>query len=341
MCKWIPLLVLVAGCAPDPTPRPELLPVTLQLDPPPVDQGMQVAFGPFAVPQGTEVQLCRTMKLPNDQPAAINRLQLAMNVGSHHFIIFRSSKALDDAGDVPDEVFPCWGTVNFDDWEFVMDVNKAGGNDWQLGDGQAFMMKPHQQIMIQAHFVNATTVQAPVGGMALLNLWEMPPELVTHKLYGLFSVDTDISIPPNSPYTTHRLCTFDHGVYMVAMTGHFHARGLSFLVDLNIQGDDYYRPPTGAPILYDELYKSTNWDSPLFEVFDPPMRFGNGASYGVDFTCNYYNGTDQTIGWGGHADVQEHCNLFMQYYNDPEDKDPFTGIPYDGPIHCVQGSGGW
>ena len=35
---------------------------------------------------------------------------------------------------------------------------------------------------------------------------------------------------------------------------------------------------------------------------------------------------------GGHADVQEHCNLFFQYYINDEAQ---------GPLGCEEGSGGW
>src|SRR5262249_12639210 len=111
---------------------------------------LRLQMGPFSVlPAGSptiaggtstgEVPLCRTLKLDNDEPIAVNRIDVKMNVGSHHFILFRSDT------DVPDDLFLCWGTVNFDQWEFMMDVNRSGGEDWQLDDGQAFVLRPHQQ----------------------------------------------------------------------------------------------------------------------------------------------------------------------------------------------------
>jgi hypothetical protein len=283
--------------------------------------GQQLMIGPFDVP--TEIQLCRTVKLDNDEPVAVNRIQVVMAQGSHHFILFRSRE------DFPDQVFNCWGTVNFDDWEFLMDVNKAGGADWTLDEGQAFVMRPHQQIMMQSHFLNAVggSVQSPNGGYAFANLYEVPLAKVQHPLYGQFTVDTRINIPPQAYYTTNRTCTFTTSVSLVAMTGHFHARGLEFAVSRTYDGT-----------LMDQIYDSTSWDSPVFELFHPAREL-IGFDEGVNFSCSYFNYTNDPIGWGGHAEVQEHCNLFFQFYYSYPEEAPDGAKP--NPLRCREGSGGW
>ncbi len=291
------------------------------LAPPAPAYGHQIKFGPFDVAPGQEVQLCRTLKLDNEEPMAINRLQVIMNEGSHHFIIFRSEL------DFPDQVFPCWGTVNFDDWGFVMDVNAKGGYDWQLADGQAFIMKPHQQIMVQSHYVNATTVQSPNGGVNYVNLYGTRNP-IAHELKGMFTVNSRIDIPPHSTFTTTRRCRFSRGARLVAMTGHFHARGTKFTVNL------FQDPETGdinTPE-YDmgQVYESNSWDSPVFKRFETPELVD--IPQGLRFNCSYDNPTDNSIGFGGHADVQEHCNLFFQYYDTVENQ---------APLRCAEGSGGW
>jgi hypothetical protein len=220
--------------------------------------------------------------------------------------------------------------VNFDDWDFVMDVNSNGGNGdgWTLTDGQAFVMEPHQQIMIQSHFLNGTTVQTPKAGGAILNLYETDPAHITHPLYGMFTVNTKINILPHSTYTTSRQCTFNTAVHVVAMTGHFHARGRRFTVDRTDPALHSIHPPTVG----EQIYESDNYDDPPFTLFEDNPQFFI-ETQGVQFTCSYQNDTDMTIGWGGHADVQEHCNLFFQYYED----DPSKHIP----LNCLEGSSGW
>lgn len=323
-------LLLLAACSGDASTVGPLLA--------PPEQGYQLNFGPFSVPSASndvqgdpnvvagEVQLCRTMKLPNDEPVAVDRLQVALNQGSHHFILFRSTK------DFPDQIFPCWGTVNFDDWEFVIDINEAGGNGdgWQLADGQAFIMQPHQQVMLQSHFVNASVVKAPLGGMVTANLYTEDMSKVQHELHGVFTVNTDIHIPPQSTYTTAaRICTFSHTAYLVAMTGHFHQRGTKF--DVHRVTKRETSPGQIQTFDSGQIYESDSWDSPPFKLFDPPQLTGGGIG-GVGFQCSYYNPGTTEVTWGSHADTQEHCNLFFQYYN---------ANPKDELLHCIEGSGGW
>jgi hypothetical protein len=309
--------------------------------PAPPEHGKQISFGPFNVAAGGEVQVCRTFKLGNANEMAVNRINVVMNQGSHHFIIFRAKR---DMG--ADQTFACWGTVNFDDWEFVLDVNKTGGEDWQLHDGQGFIFEPNQQMMVQSHFVNATTVQSPAGGMVYANLYEIDRAKVQHELYGKFTVNTNLALPPMSNFESYRDCTFNRGVRVVAMTGHFHARGTMFRVREVTDPQTGQFPP--EMILRDQIYCSgpdcecpggaadcperhSGWDSPLFKTFDPPLFID--AIEGVRFTCDFYNYTTNMIGFGGHADVQEHCNLFFQYYYD---------LPADQtPLDCAQGTGGW
>jgi hypothetical protein len=329
LAGWI--FLAAAGCTSMPAEDAPLLA--------PPGNGVQIDFGPFAVPSPSdtppdpgvvpgEVQLCRTLKLPNDQPLAIDRIQVAMNLGSHHFILFRSTQ------DFPDQIFPCWGTVNFDDWEFVVDVNRAGGNDWQLTKGQAFVFQPHQQVMIQAHFVNAQTVQSPLGGKVTANLYATDASQVEHQLHGLFTVNTAINIPPGQTYTTPtRKCTFSNTAYITSMTGHFHKRGTLFNVHQFGKGATISNRDgkTMPDIDYGQIYESQSWDAPPFQVFDPPLELAANRE-GVMFDCSYLNDTDMTIGWGGHADTQEHCNLFFQYYDTVD----------DGPLlTCTEGQGGW
>ena len=116
------------------------------------------------------------------------------------------------------------------------------------------------------------------------------------------------------------------------------------------------RDGDGAPVpdaVLDPFYKSGSmygdgsWDSPLFKVFDNPPLI-SASVQGLHYYCTYYNdptltGLSNNITFGGHADVQEHCNLFVQYYYEPnQDGTPFDPVKqgYD-PLHCAEGSGGW
>ena len=288
---------------------------------PPAGQGIQLNMGPFDVPRldttqpvppgvvPGEVLLCRTLKLSNTDPIFVNRIKVAMNQGSRDLMIFRSKL------DFPDQWFPCWGTVNFDDWEFVVGVNKTGGDDWPLDPGQAFLLEPHQQLMIRSHFVNAATAGAPLRGMVTINMYTTPQANVQHVLRDVFATNMAINIPPHSAARTPPLfCAFSRNVAIVAMIGDFHKRGTLF----DVHRVDQFASFGGVVQTIDRggIYENTNWDSPLFQRFSPSMPIDGIAPYGqgLRFDCSYFNDTDSWIG-SGNADVHEHCKLFVQYYD--------------------------
>ncbi len=306
------------------------------LAPPP--DGYQLTFGPFAVPSG-DVQLCRTLKLDNEKEIALNRFDLKMLPGSHHFILFRAQKKADGTYiEYPDQVFDCKGTINFDEWDFMFDVNQVGGTDYQLADGQAVLLPPHAQLLMQAHFLNASAVKAPQGGYDVLNMYKTDPAKVLHPIRGKFTVNTNVAIPPKSTdWTTYRRCSFSRSVHITSMTGHSHNQGRTFRVmfqnmfDNSIIDEAY----CSGSDCSDEAGRASNWDHPLFKYFSPAFIVNGGINadiQGLNFSCSYDNPLDRYIYFGGLAETQEHCNLFFQYYYDVEDNNPLT---------CAEGSGGW
>jgi hypothetical protein len=198
--------------------------------------------------------------------------------------------------------------------------------------------------MIQSHFVNSV----PFGGTivskqaySVLNLHAMDLFDVKHKILGMFTVNTRIAIPPHTDnWKTQRRCTFSDTVHVVAMTGHFHEQGRTFLVN-QMETDLLHdtvdgvamigTPYCSGPDCTDDLGQAHNWDSPLFKTFDPPVLV-NGDSEGFQFSCSYDNESDRWIYFGGAASTQEHCNLFFQYYIDQD---------RDGHLTCDEGQGGW
>src|SRR5262249_9889736 len=150
------------------------------------------------------------------------------------------------------------------------------------------------------------------GGLVYANLATTPLASVEHELHGVFAVDTRIAIPPHTPpmgYETDRRCSFSDDATIVAMTGHYHQRGDQFTVD-------WVGDRQGAETAYEQIYLQNSWDSPTFTVFPmspKPMTIYAGFQ-GLRFHCWFHNDSDITIGFGGHAEVQEHCNLFFQYF---------------------------
>jgi hypothetical protein len=312
-------LLLLGGCAGDNV-------VGTTIDPnasSPPSQGLQLTIGPFNVPAGGEVQLCRTMKLPNIATILVNRITTKSSQGSYQTDLFVSEKAYED------QVFSCWGVLP-PDWQLAASAAHSGGSDWILPDA-AFVLQPHQQVMLRSHYVNASTIRTPNGGMVWMNLYTTTdPTLVSAHATAL--INTNILIPPRDSFTTSKICTVSSPIDVFALSGHFNMRGTHFTVD--------HLDPDGKELNSGPLYQSDIWDTWLLTAVsgDGPhgQRFSPGD--GLRFTCSYYNETEQQIGFGGHADVQERCDLDV-YYSRPDE--PLGSGVFDPRSMCAEGSGGW
>jgi hypothetical protein len=116
------------------------------------------------------------------------------------------------------------------------------------------------------------------------------------------------------------------------LSGHFNQRGTRFTVD-HLDAD-------GNELNGGLLYESDVWDTWLLlrVIGDGPHGQRFSAGEGLRFTCSYYNETEQSIGFGSHADVQERCDLDI-YYSRPDE--PLGAGVFDPRSMCAEGSGGW
>src|SRR5579872_2612006 len=63
------------------------------MNPPPTGQGLQIAVEPFPVPADSEVQGDFYLHIPTDVPFDVGRIEIAMNQGTHHMNMYRSTVA--------------------------------------------------------------------------------------------------------------------------------------------------------------------------------------------------------------------------------------------------------
>ena len=314
--------LLLVGC-PGPKPLP---PLDVTLDPP--TSGYQVAPAPFDVVAGTETQRCFFFAVPSDVPVFVNRFQLAQNTGSHHLNVFRvkTIKALSgvDGDSVVDG--ECFKSPNWSDWPLVVNSQESnpgqlnpddpaanGHVDWQLPDSVVYRFEPHELLMIQVHYVNATTQATPKRGKFLVNLHTIPAAANQQEVGTLFATNQSIKVCPgdtNKFFEASCKLSSATPVTLLGANGHFHSRGTKF----TITTFDAAGTPAAAP-----FYTSAVWN-------DPPMIYGLNlpvaANAGVRYHCEYSvpatacgdpaNGCCFTF--GGHVETQEHCNAFVYYY---------------------------
>ncbi len=322
------------------------------LAPPPSGQGVQMKTDAFQVPAGTELQSCYFYKVSDLTAAAgadpavpvdIHRVQIVQKTGSHHMNLFRvrTIVGLDPAAGAVQRATggmgPCFSSANWADWPLITNFQGEGGDDWSYPDGVANVLDPGETLMLQTHYVNATTQGTPDGvGQVAINLWTIPPAQVTAELGTIFATNQAISVCQSNPTPSYSAsCLFNStaAVTVIGANGHFHSRGTEF---------DIYAwdgTSTAAPDVSSRFYQSTAWNEPPM-LHSPDLARSIPAQGGIRYTCNYQwappsdaiggcgalnafetahhaslpTQSDCCYTFGPQVDINEHCNAFVYYY---------------------------
>ncbi len=305
-------------------------PIEVTLDAP--ARGFQLASDSFEVKSGTETQRCFFFAVPGtgSDPVYINRIVATQNPGSHHLNIFRVKSIVKLDGQPGDEVIDgeCFNSKagNWADWPLVTNLqNSTPGNnlnDWTLPEGVAHKFMPGEKLMMQIHYVNATTQKTPGKGKGLVNFYQVDASSVTKGELGtVFATNQSIRVcPGDSDRMYEASCTFARApVTIIGANGHFHSRGSKFEIAP-------YDRSTDA--VGDVFYTSTTWDDPpLLQKLNIEIP-QNG---GIDWRCHYTmaatdcgDKSDRCCAtFGGKVETQEHCNAFVYYYPKQQDANCF------------------
>jgi hypothetical protein len=300
------------------------------LPPPPAGQGFQLAVPPFTVNVGDEIQACYFFAVPGNpgDEVWINRYRVAQAVGSHHMNVFRVKTIVNLSGNPGDSVVgkngmgECFKSANWADWPLVVNSQQASEVDWNLPDGVGAKFMAGELLMLQTHFVNATTQKTPAQAQVAVNFYTMPGP-AANELGTMFQTNQNILVCPGDVGRSFtKTCKFGSTapVNVIAANGHFHSRGKLF----EIMSTD----PNGGVI--DEFYKSTSWDDPpMSRDFNEVIPAGGGVQWKCtfDFPANSCGGQiDKTTGqptccydFGGIVETKEHCNAFVYYWPKVQD----------------------
>ena len=352
VCALLVPLALV-WCSSKTTPP---TPTTLPTDPdmlvaPASGLGFQLKTNSIVVPAGTEEQDCYFFRvrdlaasggLPADQPVQLHHIQVVQKPGTHHMNIFRvrTIHGLDPANGAvqtgTNAQGECFVSSNWADWPLVANMQSEGGMDWTYPDGVANQLDPNEWLMLQTHYVNATTQTTPDGaGKVAVNFLVLPAAEVTAQMGTLFATDQSIRVCRHNPTPKFQQpCQFNAAsgpVNVVGANGHFHSRGVEFDM-YSWDGTSITTPPDSA-----RFYQSTSWDSPPM-LHSPDIDLVVPAGGGVWFTCSYqWVPPDPSVGcdgldkadaakgtapadldccytFGPIVDKNEHCNAFVYYY---------------------------
>ncbi len=311
--------------------------------------GVQLKTDAFSVGPGQEIQNCyfflvsdleTAAGLPADQPLEVNRVQIVEKVGSHHMNVFRvrTIKGLDPTkGTVTglNGAGQCFVSSNWSDWPLLANTQQAGDQDWSYPTGVSNEIAPTEWLMLQIHYVNASTQSTPGGGgQVAVNLWTIPADQVTAQIGTLFATNQNISVCQSNPTPTYSTgCQFHSTspVTIIGANGHFHSRGTEFDM-YTWDGTTTTTPPASA-----RFYQSLDWSEPPM-AHSPALELQVPANGGVWYSCAYQwqpppppvdcttlNSFDQAkhpgdpqsdccYTFGPIVEENEHCNAFVYYY---------------------------
>jgi len=332
---------------------------SFHLDAPPKGAGLQFQTKDITVPAGTEEQDCYFFKvseiakasgLDETKPLNLHRVQVAQRPGSHHMNIFRvrTIKGLDPSkGAVQtatNGVGECFKSPNWSDWPLVANSQQDGNVDWTYPDGVANVLEPTEWLMLQTHYVNATTQTTEAPGHVTVNFWTIATNEVKSELGTVFATKQSIRVCQNNPAPTFEgSCQFNSKVpvTIIGANSHFHSRGKTFDM-FTWDGVSTTTPPH-----QDQFYESTAWNEPpmlhspdLLRVVQPGAGVWYHASYEwtppeAAIGCSGLDAYDKTKNMTPDADLDccytfgpiveknEHCNIFVYYYPKQDDVNCF------------------
>lgn len=326
------------------------------------DTGFQLATPVFDVPQGVEVQDCYFFRVPADEMSYVNRIEVNQNSGTHHMNVFRVTSQegnplaqnADDGTVVlgTDEGAECWKSGNWSDWPLAINSQQstgdAGGHfEWSLpttADGkqvvQAF--EPGELLMLQTHYVNATTQATNTGkGKVSVNFYAIDEELAGPTVQTLFATHQNIEVKPGDVEKSFiagcNLGNDSPAVTVIGANSHFHSRGVRFTIAPADEQGDPLKP----------FYTNTSWDEPVMAREDVLAELPAGGSISYECTYTYPvecgdtcqpldtpveeitcgNGAQclnfefqpacaNSFCFGPKVETMEHCNIFVYFYTD-------------------------
>lgn len=272
----------------------------------PPANGMQLHLGPFEVYPHTERELFYYQPLGTESDIYVNRLEISMRQGSHHFILY----------DYPEESRPEEGIYrDFWDMDNQFIVNTAltivnqrfiFGTQLRLTDysfppGVALRIPQGTGFDMNSHYVNRTDDMKT--GEVSVNLHTIHPNEVQFIAQNLFENYTDIFIPANRRTTLKRTSRFNEEMHIFQLTSHGHEHLEEFKVYIE-----------GGTRDGELIYISKDWEHPLLLDYDPPIVLNPGDGLRSEATYNNEESRDLRFGL---RSIDEMMILFGAYFTIP------------------------
>ena len=266
--------------------------------------GFQLAIPTFDVQPNFERELFTRRMVGNTQDVYVNRFEIKMRSGSHHFIAydFRSKSILPNLNDIrdlrnADNSLNLTTALTMSNHVFLAGA-QAQYLDYTFPEGAALLIPAGATLDLNSHFVNKTT--AVMKGEAQINLYTVDKTKVQQVVQALDLGNTSLTIPANSRVTLTKSFTVSKQRTVLMLTSHMHKLGEKFVIRLK-----------GGTRDGEVIYTSTDWEHPDIVTFKTPLVLQKGE--GLTSEITYNNTTSKTVNYGLTSD-DEMGIIFGYYY---------------------------
>jgi hypothetical protein len=304
--RWIEAGAPLKGNVADVSLLNDKTPVLTKFEPlaaPKAGEGYQMKLEPFEIYPYFEREVFIQKPLGNTEPTYINKFQLKMQPGSHHFIMygFRNNQNL-PLLNVYRDLRNKDMSLNFSTFlEMSNHVFYFGGSEsnftFNFPEGTAVELPANMKFDMNSHYFNKGAKS--YNGEVNINLYTVKKENVKNVLKILDYGNNELSIPAKQKTVITKSFTFNKNVKIVTLFSHTHKLGEKFEILLK-----------GGPRDGQVVYTNTNWEHPAKIDYKEPLAIKKGE--GLTSRITYNNFTDKIVKFG--LTSEDEMGIIFGYY---------------------------
>ncbi len=271
------------------------------------ERGLALRLGPFDVAPNFEREFFYFEPSVSAEDLFIDRFEISMRPGSHHFILYTFGSdlppSLDPTPHTYRDIRKPNGTLDPLTLAAMQHHVFFAGTQWPTMDfrfppGVALRLPAGTGLDLNSHYVNRT--EQTRQGEVHINLHTVPAEEVVQPAEILFLNNIEINLPPKQTTTLVKTYRFQREVNIFQLVSHAHQHMQEFRVYVD-----------GGPRDGELVYVAYDWQHPPILQFDTPLTLAPGQ--GLRLEATYNNWTDKTLRFGLLSE-DEMMILFGYYY---------------------------
>ena len=304
--QWIEAGAPATGTIANATLLSDQTVTTVAYDPlvvPAAGTGVQMNVSLFDVQPKFERELFTRQMVGNTQPIYVNRYEIKMRNGSHHFVAydFRDKTILPTLNDIrdlrnADNSLNLATAISMSNHVYLAG-SQAQYQDYTFPEGAALLLPAGASLDLNSHYVNTT--DAVMKGEAQINLYTIDKAKVQRIVQTLDLSNTSLALPANTRVTQTKSFTFAKSRKILALTSHMHKLGEKFVIKIK-----------GGSRDGEIVYTSTDWAHPDIITFKTPIELQKGE--GLTSEITYNNTTTKAVSFG--LTSEDEMGIIFGYY---------------------------